>query len=189
MIEIIPNWHPMLVHFTIALLATATGFYLLSLLLPASINLKKQWLIVARWCLWSGMSITLLTILAGFYAYNTVVHDAPSHAAMTEHRNWALATVTAFLLLTLWSIWLHFRERSPDIAFVIFALLSSGLLASTGWHGSEAVYRYGLGVMSLPDTVGEGHTHEHEVVDSGESENKQTPQQPPKPPHEEQHAH
>ena len=28
MLEIIPNWHPILVHFTIGLFATATGLFL-----------------------------------------------------------------------------------------------------------------------------------------------------------------
>lgn len=34
MIEIIPNWHPILVHFTIALFITAVLFYLGRCLLP-----------------------------------------------------------------------------------------------------------------------------------------------------------
>ncbi len=75
--EIIPNWHPILVHFTVALLS-------LSVILFVAINfvggtLREQWLIVARWSLWFGAAITLLTALAGLYAYNTVAHDTPSH--------------------------------------------------------------------------------------------------------------
>lgn len=48
MIEIIPNWHPIFVHFTVALFSVATGLYALSLLV-SNIQLKEQWRIVARW--------------------------------------------------------------------------------------------------------------------------------------------
>ena len=178
MIDIIPNWHPILVHFTIGLLSTAVVFYLLSALLPVSERLKSNWQIVARWSLWTGMSITVLTLIAGYLAYNSVAHDTPSHEAMTEHRNWAFATASAFALLTIWSIWTHFKKQLPSIAFLAFAVVSGGLLASTGWHGGEAVYRYGLGVMSLPQTKGEGHAHEHAEGAGHASETENTKPQP-----------
>ncbi|NOR51996.1 MAG: hypothetical protein GQ470_05195, partial [Gammaproteobacteria bacterium] len=49
----------------------------------------------------------VLTVASGLYAYNTVAHDTPSHAAMTLHRDWALATVGLFSLLTIWSLAMH----------------------------------------------------------------------------------
>ena len=36
MIEILPNWHPIFVHFTVALLTVAVALYLLVRILPAS---------------------------------------------------------------------------------------------------------------------------------------------------------
>lgn len=180
MIEIIPNWHPILVHFTIGLLATSVGFFLLATVLPVSQTLKSNWRVVAHWCLWVGMSITLFTVLAGYFAYNSVAHDTPSHAAMTEHRNWAFATAAAFLLLTIWSIWLRLKKQIPGYWFLIVALISGGLLASTGWHGGEAVYRYGLGVMSLPkveensDGSHASHTHGEASADSSSSHTSAT---------------
>jgi len=174
MIEIIPNWHPIFVHFTIGLLGTAVLFFLLSILLPASDGLKTNWQIVARWCLWTGMAVTLLTVVAGYFAYNTVAHDSVSHAAMTEHRNWAFATVGAFTVVTFWSFWLHHKKQVPGLIFLVVAIVSGGLLASTGWHGGEVVYRYGLGVMSLPqidtESIEGGHAHEYPEV-SGHNTN------------------
>ncbi|MBL4885747.1 MAG: hypothetical protein JKY95_14600, partial [Planctomycetaceae bacterium] len=78
-IEIIPNWHPIFVHFTVGLLSISALFYLAGLVLR-----KPTFLIVARWNLWVGGAITVATVLAGFYAYGTVAHDALSHAAMTD---------------------------------------------------------------------------------------------------------
>ena len=161
MINIIPNWHPVLVHFTIGLLTTSVVFYVLSVFSPVGETLKNNWRIFARWCLWIGMGITLATLVAGYLAYNSVDHDTPSHEAMTEHRNWAFATAAGFAILTLWSVWNRIKQQLPGLFFVIFALINGALLASTGWHGGEAVYRYGLGVMSLPqkNVNGEGHAH------------------------------
>ena len=58
MIEIIPNWHPVLVHFTVALLTIAAVIYLLSRLLPNG-KLTNQLTIVAHWNLWLGVWVII----------------------------------------------------------------------------------------------------------------------------------
>ena len=61
--EIIPNWHPIFVHFTVALLSISSLLYLAGFLLK-----KPHFLIIARWNLWIGGAITVAIVLAGFYA-------------------------------------------------------------------------------------------------------------------------
>lgn len=84
MIEIIPNWHPIFVHFTISLFSVAVGFYVLAYLapyLPTKLkSLKLEFEIVARWCLWIGALATIITLLTGLYAFNTAepVHKSPA---------------------------------------------------------------------------------------------------------------
>lgn len=156
MIELIPNWHPILVHFTVALLSLAVVLHLLTLLpLPAA--LRTDWKVVARWLLWLGALFAMATALTGWWAYNSVEHDDVSHAAMTEHRNWALLTLGLFVFVALWSIWSYLKGLgSSGMVSVLFSLaLVAGaiLLSSTAWHGAELVYRYGLGVMSLPNSA------------------------------------
>lgn len=160
MIEIIPNWHPVFVHFTVAMFSLATLFYVLSHLTGNS-ELQKQWLVVAKWNLWLGAVISIVTVAAGWQAYNSVDHDTPSHLAMTDHRNWAMATFVFFLLLAVWSVVLHKANVVKNWFFVTLLLIASGALTSTAWRGGEVVYRYGLGVMSLPKVEGEGHDHVH----------------------------
>jgi len=186
--EIIPNWHPILVHFTVALLS-------LSVFLFVAANftrgvLREQWLIVARWLLWFGAAITLLTALAGLYAYNTVAHDTPSHEAMTEHRNWAIFVIVLFPLLAGWAAWRVRAGKELGKGFVGGMVVAGLLLLTTAWHGGEVVYRYGLGVMSMPNVDshqhnggdahahghgdaatpegGEGHAHEHATETSAD---------------------
>ncbi len=159
MFEIIPNWHPIFVHFTVALFSISAGLFTITSFIKSP--LKEQWQTVARWNLWFGAGITIITGLAGLYAYNTVAHDTPSHAAMTEHRNWAIVAITLILGLAIWSIIRVHRNLALGTAFVVAMVITGGILAATAWRGGEVVYRYGLGVMSLPKVEGEGHAHEH----------------------------
>ena len=149
MIEIIPNWHPIFVHFTVALITLSCVFFIICKF--AGINiLRKEVYIVANWLLWLGGVISVLTILTGFYAYNTVSHDAISHIAMTKHRNWALFTFALLLILASWSFVSYKKTKSISILFGFFTLALLPMLIFTAWRGGELVFRYGLGVMSLP---------------------------------------
>ena len=160
MITILPNWHPIFVHFSVALLSVAAAFHLASHFVskPA---LATQWTIVARWNLWLGIGLTLLTVAAGWYAYYTVDHDTPSHVAMTVHRNWAMGTFALFLGIAAWEYYLHRHAQGKGWLFTGLLIVAATLLISTAWHGGELVYRYGLGVMSLPKSEGAGHAHDH----------------------------
>jgi uncharacterized membrane protein len=159
--EIIPNWHPIFVHFTVALFTLAVGLYLAVFFIKDE-DLKSQCFTVARWNLWIGMAITILTLITGWLAYNSVAHDEPSHAAMTDHRNWALVTASVFALLTGWSVFQYRKVKAPSVTLLLSLIVGSALLGSTAWRGGEVVYRYGLGVMSLPKVEaagGDGHSH------------------------------
>lgn len=166
MVEIIPNWHPIFVHFTVALFTISVGFYTLAYLLgklQASLRLAHEMEIVARWCLWVVGIVVIGTVLAGLQAYNTVRHDALSHLAMTDHRNWALVTAAGILVASLWSGWRTYKQKRITLLFIIFLFIIQGLLMATAWRGAELVFRHGLGVMSLPKAEGEGHQHHHEM--------------------------
>jgi uncharacterized membrane protein len=105
MIEILPNWHPVFVHFTIALLSMAVVFYLLKAVLPANNEYQTALRTLAKTNLLIGTGFAVITAIAGWLAYNSVAHDTPSHLAMTTHRNWALITLAVFIVLALWSLW------------------------------------------------------------------------------------
>lgn len=166
MIEIIPNWHPIFVHFTVGLFTVSVVFYFIAYL-ANYINIAPRTFVselevAARWCLWVSAVTTILTVLAGLYAYNTVNHDPVSHAAMTNHRNWALPTASVIILVAIWSGWRYSKRKPLTFAFIVSLLFAQALLTSTAWRGGELVFRHGLGVMSLPKVVGEGHQHQHE---------------------------
>ena len=160
MFEIIPNWHPMFVHFSIALLSMSTVFFV-ALKIMSNHPIQEQLRVLAYWNLWLGTGFAIATAIAGWFAYNSVAHDTPSHEAMTEHRNWALVTLAVFILMSIWSVKQYKNIKNVSITFTFIMVMGFVLLASAGWRGSEAVYRYGLGVMSMPKVDGDGHAHEH----------------------------
>ncbi len=164
MFEIIPNWHPVLVHFTVALLSLTVCFHLLGRFMPDG-SLKKQFETLAEWNLWLGTGFGIMTALAGWMAYNSVTHDTPSHVAMTEHRNWAWATLTLFMILTVYSLWRARNQSRPGTVFIGILLLAGLMLGSTAWRGAEVVYRHGIGVMSLPQSDSDGHDHATTTTD------------------------
>ena len=183
MIEILPNWHPIFVHFTVALLIVAAAMHVLSHFVSDT-GLRNQLTITARWNLWIGVGFTFLTVAAGWYAFNTVTHDAPSHRAMIEHRNWALLTFAVILGIAAWEYYLQRHGKGKGWLFTGLLLVAASLLLSTAWHGGELVYRYGLGVMSLPkleskEGEGAGHAnHQMEVPMQG-SDNMPIPDDHP----------
>ena len=156
-IEIIPNWHPIFVHFSVALLLTATALFVLGKLAPRSAAWRPACLMAARWNLMLGIAITFGTVLAGWDAFNTVDHDGHSHLAMLGHRQWALATAASFLALGACSF--VGQKGEPRGLFVMGLVAASVLLLVTGYKGGELVYRHGLGVMALPEA--EAHDHQH----------------------------
>lgn len=175
MIQIIPNWHPIFVHFTLGLLMVSTALYLVGYFLK-----KENLLIAARWNLWIGAFITVGTVLAGFDAYNTVAHDGMSHQAMTDHRNWALPTAAVYLTLAVWSLLTQRGAQTVSIVFVIATLLASSLLAVTGFKGAEVVYRHGTGVMRIPVIQGDGGHGSHSHSNSHGDEEHDEVMPPPK---------
>lgn len=163
--ELIPNFHPIAVHFPIALL-------LISFLVSMSARLSDsttaitQMAIVGHWTLWLAAVSAMIAVVFGLQAYNSVNHDDAGHAAMLIHRNWAIPTAIGIGLLAIFDAWKSTTDhvmRWPSL--LILGILSLALVA-TGWLGGEVVYRHGIGVLSLPEseetsTGGHDHGHQH----------------------------
>ena len=156
MIEIIPNWHPIWVHFAVALLTTAAFLFLIFGWRTSQTSARANALIVARWTLRLGVIAAIGALLTGYLASGSVTHDDVSHANMIVHRNWAFAASSIFVIIALIDL---MKRNETRISILSFLLLVAGgvTLAKTGLEGAENVYQYGLGVQSLPDIS----THEH----------------------------
>lgn len=175
MIEIIPNWHPVWVHFAIALLVTSAGLFLIFGWRSPKVSGRKNALIVARWVLRLGLIAAGGALLTGYLASGSVTHDDLSHANMMVHRNWAF---TATFIIAIATLTDYMQRKETRVSILTILLLTAGgtALAITGLEGAENVYKYGLGVQKLPDIS----THEHS---GGEDKSKHVQGQ-----HDNEHA-
>lgn len=175
-LQIIPNLHPIVVHFPIALTVIA---FLLSVAAYVRRNhpVSAQLAAAGHFTLWLAALGAAAAILFGLLAFNSVNHDDAGHAAMLLHRSWAVPTAIGLILLASWDAWKYRVNEliSVPMLFVLFLLAQS--IAITGWLGGEVVYRHGIGVLSLPASEGAGHSHHHGGTDStGHSHEENTTQ-------------
>lgn len=171
MIEIIPNWHPIWVHFAVALLSTSAFLFLIFGWRSSQTSCRTNALIVARWTLRLGVIAAIGALVTGYLASGSVTHDDVSHTNMMVHRNWAFAATSIFAIIALIDL---MKRNETRISIISILLLVAGgiTLAKTGLEGAENVYKYGLGVQSLPDISTHEHSggaeaaqHDHESAD------------------------
>jgi uncharacterized membrane protein len=106
-IAIIPNIHPVMVHFTVALMSISFILYAMGFIfrrLRIEIKFIQELGIVARWCLWLTLFFSILTVAAGLQAYFTVPHDEEGHLAMGVHMKSAIVTFTLIVITSVFSI-------------------------------------------------------------------------------------
>jgi len=148
-----PNLHPLIVHFPIALFVT--GFLIDGLgWVMRRENLKKVGLVLV----FLGALGTVPAVVTGLAVEETIEEQLESvpggEAALEAHEGLAIPTAGVLLgavVLRLglgtgrwaWGRWLL-------IAYLIVGVLGLGMLTATGLRGGELVYRYGAGVEATP---------------------------------------
>ena len=162
MIEIIPNFHPAVVHFPIVLTMVAFALALLSNLLKSH-RLASYWSAASHLALWAAALSALMAVVFGWLAYNSVNHDDAGHAAMGIHRVWAVSTAGLLLALALWDIKKHLLTTIFPLYFVVLLGVASASVGATAWLGGEVVFRHGIGVLSLPEPEDEGVAYDHDA--------------------------
>ena len=184
MLEVLPNWHPIFVHFTVALTTVSLILFCCSIALTHYEHEHKHLLrILSYGNLWLAGIFTVFTALSGWYAFNTVAHDTPSHMAMTIHRNWAIAAVVLIVLGAIWSYqYISTGHEHHKKMMVVLLVGIAVILPVTAWKGGEVVYRYGLGVISIPQVDNHGHDHVHSKSDpEGETHDATSEHEPEQP--------
>lgn len=144
----IPNIHPLIVHFPIALLVLAV------LLDAARLFFKQEeWLEKATLTLYTTGSLGLIaSFLSGQQAVDTVSITGDAIPIVTTHEDWALYTLIYFLLFTAirfvtW--WKQLEKGFVLPILVIFALGGTGMLWYTGELGAKLVYKHGVAVGEI----------------------------------------
>jgi uncharacterized membrane protein len=183
MVEIVPNWHPIWVHFTIGLLTIGTLFYALAFAGKAT-TWAQQALTAARWNLIAGTLFAVAALVSGWLAANSVPHDNAGHANLLTHINWALIAAAIFITAV---VWLGMQWRNSDkkasVPVLLLLLGGSAALTVTGFKGGANVFEHGLGVQRLPDIgrhdhAAHGHHHDESAGHEDQPSNISHPAAP-----------
>ncbi len=141
-------WHPVVVHFPLALILVATILLLAARLLRKA-SLAATAATVGTWNLCLGALACLFALGSGLGGAIGLDVDAAARQAISTHMKWALFTTLALLLLAIWRGAGTASESRPSWLFMILLLAASAALAFTGFRGGKNVYEYGVGVKKI----------------------------------------
>jgi uncharacterized membrane protein len=140
-----PGWHPMVVHFPLALVVTAALLLLAARLIRAE-RFAATLAIVGTWNLCLGAVAALVALASGLGAALHLHVGVAAHHAIAVHVKWAIFTSLALVLLAVWRGAGTAQDSRPSWIFLMVLLAAAAALIATGYHGGENVYEYGVGV-------------------------------------------
>ena len=143
--KLVPGWHPLIVHFPLALAITGALFLLAARLLKRESYVATM-AIVGTWNLCLGACAALFALATGLAATLRLEASAAAHQAISTHLKWALFTTLALILLAVWRGAGTAQSSRPTWLFIVVLWAATGALSVTGYYGSQNVYRYGVGV-------------------------------------------
>ncbi len=132
-------WHPMMVHFPIALIVLANLMEMGSLLLK-----RESWHLTAKHLFIVAAIFTPLAVGSGWLEHEKL---KISHPVMKSHEllgflTWAIIWVGGI-------IWLWAQRQNLKWARLVFILtlaVALGMVVSTAHYGGKLVFEYGVGV-------------------------------------------
>jgi uncharacterized membrane protein len=139
------RWHPMVVHFPLALIATAAVMLLGARLLRQETQAAVL-ATVGTWNLCLGAAAAVVALGTGLGAVLDLDVSAAAHESISAHAKWAIFTTLALLLLAVWRGAGTEQRSRPTWLFTLLLLAATAALLMTGYRGGQNVYRFGVGV-------------------------------------------
>jgi uncharacterized membrane protein len=146
--NVVPGWHPIAVHFPLALVVTA-AFFLVAARLLRQERYVATLATVGTWNLCIGAVAALFALATGLAALIGLHVGPAAHQSIFLHVKWAIFTSLALLLLAVWRGAGAAQESRPSWLFIVILLAVTAALVVTGYRGGQNVYLYGVGVRSL----------------------------------------
>ncbi|OGC96074.1 MAG: hypothetical protein A2W25_08555 [candidate division Zixibacteria bacterium RBG_16_53_22] len=158
-----PNTHPVLAHFTIALFVAAVVFDLIGYFTKNE-SLKTA----GRWNLLLASISAISSVITGLSAARVLPHNKEVHRIMETHELIGLIVLGILILLVIWRIFV--RGSFPakfGWLFLTIGVIGISLVLTGGYLGGELVYRHGLGVAPMMESFMSEHSrsaHERDSV-------------------------
>ncbi|HEY2463462.1 MAG TPA: DUF2231 domain-containing protein [Steroidobacteraceae bacterium] len=144
----LPGWHPLVVHFPIALVLSATVLLLAARLLRSE-SLTATLAVVGTWNLCLCTAAALVALATGLGAVLDLdVSEAARHA-ISVHLKWAMFTTLLLVLLAVWRGAGSASRSKPSWIFLIVLIAAGAALSFTAYRGGKNVYEYGVGVKKI----------------------------------------
>lgn len=144
----VPGWHPIVVHFPLALVVTATSFLLAARLMRRE-SYAATLATVGTWNLCLGAVAALFALATGLAAVLHLDVGPAAHQSISLHLKWAIFTTLALVLLAVWRGAGAAQESRPSWIFMVVLLAATAALIVTGYRGGQNVYHYGIGVVAV----------------------------------------
>ncbi len=139
------EWHPMAVHFPLAL--DVTGALALSASrLKAAGRHGAALATVGTWNVCLGAVGTLVAVATGLAAVASLDLEPAARLAVGAHVKWAVFATVGLLLIAVWRSAGNPSDSRPSRLFLGILWLVTAALLVTGYRGGQNVYRYGVGV-------------------------------------------
>ena len=158
----VPNIHPMVVHFPIALLVTAALLDIAALIFRSRVNLAR----LTTFLFVAGAICMLGVWFSGRSAADSLMVSGDANTILTDHADWATFAVWYFgiyglLRLVLWR--LHFR-LGLWIPLMVLGIGGIVLIAQTSHLGARMVFEQGVGVAKVAALENELSSLEQELA-------------------------
>lgn len=144
--RLIPGWHPIIVHFAIALTVAGGAALALSRLCDGR-RARRRLAIWGTFNLCGGAAFVVLGIGSGILAIWDLNLPAAARAAVSTHVKWAFLTAVSVLLVAVWRGAGAAPEEPPSNLFL--GVMTGAVICAlvTAYFGAENVYRFGIGVL------------------------------------------
>jgi uncharacterized membrane protein len=157
----VPGWHPMVVHFPLALVLIATPLLLAARLLRRE-AIASTVAIVGTWNLCLGAIAAVFALATGLAAVLDLDVSTAARQAVSLHMKWAMFSTLVLLLLAVWRGAGTAQGSRPSWVFIIVLLAAAAALVITGYRGGKNVYEFGVGVKRIA-VRSEGPHGEHRI--------------------------
>jgi uncharacterized membrane protein len=145
LMNVVPGWHPIVVHFPLALVVTA-AFFLVAARLLRQERYVATLATVGTWNLCVGAVAALFALATGLAALIGLHVGVAAHQSIFLHVKWAIFTSLALLLLAVWRGAGAPQASRPSWLFIVVLLGVTAALVVTGYRGGQNVYLHGVGV-------------------------------------------
>lgn len=150
------TFHPLFVHFPIALLALA-GIAALVDILQSKYQLKK----VVLWNLIAGTIGAGIAVISGLRDASVIPHNQTIHEILEVHERIGIAILTLSTILSVWFILRKLKmKKVENLVFVLAIWIGLALVGYTGYLGGKMVYDNGAGIKPMQSTF-PAEDHEH----------------------------